>query len=330
MIKVSVIVPVYNVEEYIDKCLDSLVNQSLQDIEIILVNDGSTDNSQVIIDKYIVKYPSLIKCYVKENGGMSDARNFGLKYATGEYISFIDSDDYIDYNMLEVMYNKGRQTNCEVVYCDVNVLYPDKTLEIVPEIHKDINSLSLEDKKNMLINCYPVVWNKIYKRELFNKFYERDGLFKKDVWFEDARMLYKLIPDLNSVGYVNLPFYYYIQRPKSITYTYSNKLYDILSNLDHIIDYYHEKGIYDEFKDELEFIYVKYLYATFIKRLAKCKNKKTYMEGFNKVCRKVKNKYPQYKKNIYLKKLKPMNLYLKHFNKILANLIFIKEKNTLN
>src|SRR5574344_2022066 len=103
MIKVSVIVPVYNVEKYLPKCLDSLVNQTLQDIEIIVVNDGTKDNSQKIIDKYAKKYKN-IKSYIKENGGLSDARNYGVAKANGEYISFIDSDDYIDKKMLEKMY----------------------------------------------------------------------------------------------------------------------------------------------------------------------------------------------------------------------------------
>ena len=92
--KVSVIVPVYNVEKYIKKCLNSLVNQTLDEVEIVVVNDGSPDNSQKIIDEYTKKYKN-IKSYVKKNGGLSDARNYGIKKATGKYISFVDSDDYI-------------------------------------------------------------------------------------------------------------------------------------------------------------------------------------------------------------------------------------------
>ena len=106
MSKVSVIVPVYNVEKYLEKCLDSLVSQSLKDIEIIVVNDGSPDNSQDIIDKYVKKYENVFG-YKKKNGGLSDARNYGLKKTTGDYIAFIDSDDYISLEMLEIMYNKA-------------------------------------------------------------------------------------------------------------------------------------------------------------------------------------------------------------------------------
>ena len=104
--KVSVIVPVYNVENYLEKCLTSLVNQTLKDIEIIVVNDGSTDNSQKIIDRYEKKY-SNVKAYVKKNGGVSDARNYGINKAKGKYIAFVDGDDYVDEMMYEKMYKKA-------------------------------------------------------------------------------------------------------------------------------------------------------------------------------------------------------------------------------
>ena len=98
-IKVSVIVPVYNVEKYLNQCLDSLVNQTLEDIEIIVVNDGSPDNSQSIIDDYVKRYPKKVFSYIKKNGGLSSARNFGVEKAKGEYLAFVDSDDYIKKDM---------------------------------------------------------------------------------------------------------------------------------------------------------------------------------------------------------------------------------------
>ena len=103
--KVSVIVPVYGVEKYISKCLNSLVNQTLNDIEIIVVNDGTKDNSQKIIDEYVKKYPDKVKSFIKENGGQGSARNYGLKQATGEYIGYVDSDDYVELDMYEKLYS---------------------------------------------------------------------------------------------------------------------------------------------------------------------------------------------------------------------------------
>ena len=118
-IKVSVIVPVYNVEKFIDKCLNSLVNQTLKEIEIIVVNDGSPDNSQKIIDEYVKKYPDKIKSFIKENGGQGSARNMGMEKAVGEYISFVDSDDWLDLDTLEKMYFLAKKDKSDIVICDM-------------------------------------------------------------------------------------------------------------------------------------------------------------------------------------------------------------------
>ena len=118
MPKISIIVPVYNVEKYIDKCLKSLVHQTLQDIEIIIVNDGTQDKSEEIIEKYVRGNQNKIKYYEKSNGGLSSARNYGLEYATGEYIAFLDSDDYVESNMYEEMYNLAKKENADMVECD--------------------------------------------------------------------------------------------------------------------------------------------------------------------------------------------------------------------
>ena len=117
MIKVSVIVPVYNTEKYLAKCLDSLVNQTLKDIEIIVVNDGTKDNSEKIINKYLKKY-SKIRYYKKENGGLSSARNYGIELANGEYVGFVDSDDYVKDGMFSKMYECAIKNNSDIVVCD--------------------------------------------------------------------------------------------------------------------------------------------------------------------------------------------------------------------
>ena len=119
MKKVSIIVPVYNVEKYLAKCLDSLVSQTLEDVEIIVVDDGSKDNSKQIIDEFQTKYPDKIKSFVKENGGLSDARNFGLDRAIGEYIGFVDSDDYVTAEMFEEMHSLAQKYDAEMVICNL-------------------------------------------------------------------------------------------------------------------------------------------------------------------------------------------------------------------
>lgn len=119
MIKVSIVVPVYNVEKYLKKCLDSLVRQTLEEIEIILVNDASPDKSDIIMEQFRERYPDKIKCiYLKENLSQGGARNQGIKIATGEYITFVDSDDYVDVTMCEQLYKKAEETGSDIVICD--------------------------------------------------------------------------------------------------------------------------------------------------------------------------------------------------------------------
>ena len=140
--KVSVIVPVYGVEKYISKCLNSLVNQTLNDIEIIVVNDGTKDNSQKIIDEYVKKYPDKVKSFIKENGGQGSARNYGLKQATGEYIGYVDSDDYVELDMYEKLYNKAINDNLDIAICgNYNVSEDYKNKKI------DLEHINYEDNK---------------------------------------------------------------------------------------------------------------------------------------------------------------------------------------
>jgi len=125
--KFSIIVPVYNVEDYLKQCLDSIIGQTYTNFEIIIVNDGSKDNSQQIIDEYEQKYPSLIKAFKKENGGLSDARNFGVEKVVGDYILFVDSDDYINKELLEKLNEViVRDKEPEIISFDAQVIHKDK------------------------------------------------------------------------------------------------------------------------------------------------------------------------------------------------------------
>ena len=315
MVKVSVIVPVYNVEKYLKKCLESLVNQTLRDIEIIVVNDGSPDDSQKIIDEYKRKYPN-IKSFVKPNGGLSDARNFGIEKATGEYIAFVDSDDYVQLDMFKVMYSKAKEKDFDVVVCDINYVFDKHIKQVSSLVEND-----LYDKKNIkkqMINIYPAVWNKIYKKELFEK-----GIkFKTGIWYEDVEFLYKLFPYINSIGVVKRALINYVQRDGAITRTFDKRLYNYIDNWNGIIDFYKENGFFEEYYSEIEYCYVRYLFATFVKGATNFP-KKDFNEAVSKTFENVKEKFPNYKKNKYLSKVSSKNLYLKHFNKGFANLIYL-------
>ena len=172
-----------------------------------------------------------------------------------------------------------------------------------------------------MIVQYPAVWNKIYKRSILE-----DITFSKGVWYEDMEFILKLYPRIKSIGVVKEPLYNYLQRQNSITYTYNDKLYDIINNMASVIDYYKNKGIYGEYKEELEYLYVRYAFATFAKRLAKCGNKEKYKEGIDYAFKRVSEYFPEYKNNKYFTKTGLKGLYIKKFNKFLANINYIISK----
>lgn len=185
IVKVSVIVPVYNVEKYLAKCLDSLVSQTIDSIEIIVVNDGSTDGSQKIIDDYQTRYPDKVIGLIKKNGGLGDARNYGLKFAKGLYVSFIDSDDWVTPEMMSRMYEKGMETNADIVLCDIYGV-DDQTNNTVIERAPYEQEGILDRKQAVLFSTRPVAVSactKIYKREIFNRFQFPTG------WYEDLAVM---------------------------------------------------------------------------------------------------------------------------------------------
>ena len=319
-IKVSIIVPCYNVEGYVEKSILSLVNQSLKEIEIIAVDDGSKDGTSKILDELASKYNAL-KVIHKKNEGVSIARNTALKEAQGEYIGFLDSDDWADEDMFEKLYNKAKEENFDVVPCDTNAIYPDKVVHISCNIREDNVNV-----KELMLNAYAVIWNKIYKKDVI-----KDITFKEHMTFcEDVQFLYMVYSKINSIGVILEPLHNYLQRPGSLTYTYNEKLYQLIDSLDDILSYYKKEKKFNKYKSELEYSYVRYLYATFIKRLAKTKNKKEFNRGVKYVIQKVTNEFPDFKKNEYIKVHNPKNIYLKCFNRLTANLIYNVEKNKMN
>ena len=302
MIKVSVIVPVYNVEEYLERCLDSLVNQTLKETEIIVVNDGTKDNSQEIIDKYKEKY-SNIKSYIKENGGLSDARNYGIKKASGDYLAFIDSDDYIDKFMLEKMWNKANKEKLDIVVCNsINIYDDNHMIEI-----KSNNNYSEDTIKNYLISP-PMACTRICKRTLFEKIE-----FKKNIYYEDLELTPKLVKQTKKIDFLDEGLYYYYQRTGSIMKQkeFSEKLLDIFKVLDS-----NKKLLLKEYPDEIEYMYITHLLRTASLRFLDYPQHKELIE---KIIKTMKENFPNWKKNKYLKKSSTklkLVCYLAYFKKI--------------
>lgn len=258
MPKVSVVVPIYNVEEYVGKCVESLINQTLQEIEIILVDDGSTDNSGNIAKEFAEKNPNKVKYYRKENGGLSDARNYGMEYATGEYIAFLDSDDYIDRTAYEEMYNKAIEENSDYVECDFIWEYPNKSKVDKQEYYFG--------KREMFINVRVVAWNKLIKREIITA---NNILFPKGLRYEDVEFTYKLIPYLNRTSYIKKPFVHYVQRENSIANKQNNRNIEIFNVLDNVVEYYKKQQLYNEYEEELEYTYTRLSLCSSLKRICK-------------------------------------------------------------
>lgn len=305
MPKVSLIIPVYNVENYIEKCLNSALNQTLDDMEIIIVNDGSTDSSKKIIDKYIEKYKNKIKYFEKENGGLSSSRNYGMPHATGEYIAFLDSDDYVEPKTYEEMYNLAKKEDADMVECDFIWEYPNKNKEDIGVIYNS--------KKEMIEKARVVAWNKLIKREIIeNKKIE----FPLGLRYEDVEFFYKLVPYLNKVSFVKKCFIHYVQRENSIANTQNSRTKEIFIVLDNVIKYYKDNGFFEEYQQELEYIYVRFLLCSSLKRMCKIQNKKERNQALKQTWNNINTKFPEWKKNKILKKRSLKNLYIKSNNKI--------------
>lgn len=212
---ISVIVPVYNTKEYLNRCIESLINQTYRNIEIILVNDGSTDNSEEICKEYCKK-DNRIRYYYKENNGLSDTRNFGIIKATGKYLSFVDSDDYVDYDFLKCLYNNLIENDADISYCS---FYRTKSLNIKNfslTNDADTKCFNSKDAIKSLLEKNGTVKNYIcmglYKAELF-----KEIRFPIGVNFEDIAITYRLLYKSKKVVVSNKKNYYYYINCNGIT-----------------------------------------------------------------------------------------------------------------
>lgn len=305
MPKVSVIVPIYNVEKYLEKCINSLLSQTLEDIQIILVNDGSKDNSGNIAKEYEKNNKDRVIYVEKENGGLSDARNYGLKYATGDFIAFLDSDDYIEKNAYEEMYNKAIEENADYVECDFIWEFPNK-------IRVD-KQYPYKNKKEMLSFVRVVAWNKLIKRQLIT---DNNLEFPKGLRYEDIEFTYKLIPFVNKFAYVDKPFIHYVQREGSIANVQNERTAEIFTVLDNVIEFYKKNNIYEEYRNELEYNYARYLLCSSLKRMCKIKDKSIREKLLTESWERLNSNFPNWKENVILKTVNiGKNKYMRTVNK---------------
>ena len=287
MKKVSVIIPVYNVENYLRKCLDSLVNQTLKDIEIIVVNDGTTDNSQEIINEYVKKYPKKVVSIIQENGGQGAARNTGLLHAKGEYIGYVDSDDYVEENMYEELYKKAKEEDSDIVICGNNV------------VKENYDFLSKEEVDKEFLLGKMAVWNKIYKKNII---VDNKIQFRSKVWYEDLDFTMKVYFSSKKISYVDKPLYNYLLREGSTMNNNNIKRnLELIQAFDSLIDYCKDKKIYNKVKDEIEFLCIYHMYIFATTRVLNTNNKyKDKIEIINKFKNYINSNFPNFKQNKYL------------------------------
>ena len=226
--KLSVIVPVYNTEEYLKKCLDSLVHQTYNNLEIIVINDGSTDNSMDIISSYKKKYSNIV-VYTKENSGVSDTRNYGIKKSTGEFITFIDSDDFVETDLYQVCMEYIEKKDLDILMFDfVN----DKNGKIY-----DSSLIDYYDKCEMYLKNTPNPWNKVFKKSLWND--NKIG-FPTGIWYEDLATIPIFYLFTSKIDYLPIKKFHYVIRESSITHRdiYDKRCKDIIQSLNRLKEYF--------------------------------------------------------------------------------------------
>lgn len=281
--KVSIIVPVYNVEQYLEECIESILNQTLEDIEIILVNDGSTDRSLEICERYQEK-DNRIKLINKSNGGLSSARNEGIKVASGQYIGFVDSDDYIHTEMYEILFNNAIKYKSDIViskfkkFSDEDYEYNAK--DIIPINYKIENF----NYKQSLYQLYTernvefvIAWNKIYKKDLFNNLKFEEGRI-----CEDEFMAHKILYKSKITTYVHIDLYYYRQRINSImTSKYSIKNLDAVYALQDRVEFFYKINNKDLLNISYRY-YIEMFIGNYLKAKTEINNSKNELKKLKK------------------------------------------------
>ena len=248
MMKISVIIPVYNTEDYLRDCVDSVLAQTLDDIEIILINDGSTDDSGKIIGEYVNRYPAKVRDLSVINGGQGRARNFGIDMAAGEFLSFIDSDDYLEHNALELMYNAAVENEADIVVCDMEKRFDDGRREYVRAALQDDPLASAGSSSNKIFRTSAVA----------------DIRFPTGLWYEDFSFSAKMLLKSRKTVFVKEPLYIYrCGQSSTMNNNNARKNLDILEIMRDISNFA-KRG---DYQDGFEFLLINHVLLDSIKRL---------------------------------------------------------------
>lgn len=293
---ITVVVPVYNVEDYIKKCVDSVLAQSHEDFELLLVDDGSTDESGRICDR-LAELDDRIRVIHQENMGLGGARNTGLEAAAGEWLLFLDSDDYLDSSALKTLLEAGEGFGAQIViYGFRSVNEEGEELGVfIDDIEK--RQVFGPDKRDIILGA-PSACNKFYKRSLF----EKTGIrFPGRVWYEDLRTTPKLLVQAESVVCLDNAMYNYLVRPGSIMNSAAvDRNSEILDAMKDLVSYFKEEGKYEDFKAELEYLAILHVYITASVRVLNADPKHRLLQELSEF---MKEYFPNYKSNKYIPRL---------------------------
>ncbi len=298
-IKVSVIVPVYNTEKYLKECLDSLVNQTLEDIQIVIVDDGSTDSSADIIAEYKEKYPQKITAIRQENGGQGKARNVAFGYCEGEYIGFLDSDDYAKLEMFEKMYVAAKSEDADFVACGYTNFCIENNEIIIIDEYK-IGAIQYNPPKLLLFNAEAAPWIHLYKKSVIKDNCLR---FPEGVIHEDTALYANSVLYINRIVHIEETLVMHRKHKDSTVGTMTlEKVEQIFPVIDSINSWYKMRDIANIFKAEQECFCVRILLCSSIERTSKIKGFYKRIKMVIDTIKYINNHYCGYKKNKYFKR----------------------------
>ena len=288
MTDISIIVPIYNAEKYLNKCIKSLINQTKQELEFVLVNDGSTDTSEDIIKSYKDKR---IKYFKNKNQGIGKTRNFGIDKATGKYIMFLDSDDYLATHACEELYKKAEKEKLDLVIC--NFYRVEEETEKQEEVKiPEFQNTTLKENKQLLLNVNLAPWNKLYKAGLLKK---NNIQFVEDLKYEDAPFVIEAMDKSKKIGYLDKALNYYVIHKNSETTIRDKRIFDIIQIVDKIRKYFSKRKEFTETVDKLS---VRILTNYTIQQRVQ-EDKEIGMKFIDRAFQYMKENIPDYKDNKY-------------------------------
>ncbi len=292
--KLSIIIPVYNVEKYLRKCLDSVIYPELDDYEIIAVDDGSTDSSRDILSEYATAHPHLIRFVHKKNSGQGPARNTGVELALGEYICFVDSDDYLLPGAIpELLELCTGEYDIYFFDCE-SVNEEGRTLNYIAGASLE-DTFSLESSPQLLLSN-PGPWNKLIRKRLIT---DNEIYFPARVWYEDLHTVPKYFLHARSCCRISKPYYRYLQREGS-TMNNRNTLrnLEIIGAIDELCTYFRAHGAYETFKNELEYLAFYHQYICAVVRVCLADRRSSVADRLRAS---FFDAFPDYKENPYVK-----------------------------